>query len=98
MIYTVLLEKERVDNDMQTVYLPKGIKYILFKYSISDTYFGVLHINEMNNLEVQFETLYDTKAVDRIEYKGKINTICKVLLSVKINKAPLFIVIKQGLG
>ena len=97
-IHTVLPKRERVDNDMQNVRLPKEIKYISFKQSTSDIHFGVLHINEMNNMDVQFEILFDIKESDRVEYKEKIYTVRKVLLSIKYNKAPLFVAIEQGLG
>ena len=38
-------------------------------------HFGALHINEINNIEVYFEILFDTKESDRVEYEWKIFTI-----------------------
>ena len=70
------------------------MNYISFKQSTSNIHFRALHINEMNNIEVRFEILFDIKELDRVEYEGKTCTLQEILLSIKCNKAPLFVAIE----
>ena len=76
--------------------LLKGIKYILFKYSTSDTHFGSLYINEMNNVKTRFESLFDAKVRDRVKMDGKIGLLRDIILEIKVNKVPLFVGVEQG--
>ena len=48
----------------------------------------------MNNVKAQFNILFKTKESDRVEYKGKIGTVWEILLSIKFNKATLFVAIE----
>ena len=66
-------------------------KYISFKESTSNQRLGALHINEMNNVETQFELFENAKVMDRIIYHEKIGALYDMLLSIKVNRAPLFI-------
>ena len=93
-IYAILPEKERMDNNLQKDKLPKGKKYISFKHSSSNMYFGALYINEMNNIEVNFETLYNVAQTDQVKYEENISSVCEVLMEVKINKALLFVAVE----
>ena len=50
----------------------------------------------MNNVKVHFEALHNATASNRVEFKGKISTLYDVLMSMKVNKALLFIVIVKS--
>ena len=68
-IYVVLPEREKIDRQLMDMSLfNTKFKYILFKESTSNQRLGALHINEMNNIETQFELFENAKVMDRVTY------------------------------
>jgi len=53
----------------------KGTKYISFKNSTSDARLSTLYINEMNNIETRFQSLFNAKIEDRIKMNGNIGSL-----------------------
>jgi len=43
---------------------------MLFKYALSDMKLAALYINNVNNIEVYFETIENTAIFDKASYKG----------------------------
>ena len=72
----------------------KHFHYILFKESSPEIRVCTLHINEMNNVETYFESLFNAKVGDRVKFKGKIGILRDMILSIKLNKAHLFVGVK----
>ena len=73
-------------------------KYISFKESIKDTRIYALYINEMYNVEIRFEALYNAKVFDRVSYNRKTRVLRDMLLSIKVGKTSLFVGVEQRLG
>ena len=68
----------------------KDIKYISFKNTTLNNKVGALHLNNMNNIKVRFESLHNMNVFEEVTYEEKIGTIRDILLSIKYNKAQLF--------
>ena len=96
VVYAVLLQKEKVDSDLIVLKFrnSKNLRYISFKESSPDIWLYVLHINEMNNVETRFESLFNTRVEDRVKFEEKIEILRDIILSLKYNKAQLFIGVK----
>ena len=66
-------------------------KYVSFKESIKDMRLCALHINELNNVEIRFESLYNVKVFDRVSYKDQTGVLHDMLLLIKVSKINLFV-------
>ena len=66
VLYVIQSKREETENTMQSFEILeiKDIKFISFKHTMSDDKVGVLHLNNMNNIKVRFETLYNTNVFD----------------------------------
>ena len=97
VIYVVLYEQERVDNALMNLKLVDRthFKYMSFKESTKNIRLCALHVNELNNVETRFESLYNAKVFDIVSYKGKSGVLQDMLLSIKISKVNLFVGVKQ---
>ena len=73
------------------------IKYISFK-DMPNEKIASLHINNMNDILVRFESLIRINIQDKANYNGENNNIRNLLLKVKYNNAPLFTGVEQGTG
>jgi len=98
VVYAVLTQKEKVDSDLIVLKFENGkkLRYISFKESLLDIRLYALHINEMNNVETQFESLLNARVKDRVKFEGKIGTLRDMILSVKQNKVQIFVGVEQG--
>ena len=47
-------------------------------------------------METRFESLFNAKVGDRVKFEGKTGTLRDIILSIKLNKAPLFVGVEQG--
>ena len=50
----------------------KNLRYISFKESLLDIRLYALHINKINNVEIQFKSLFNIRVEDRVKFEGKI--------------------------
>ena len=93
VVYAVLSHQEKVDNDLMKIKIRnrKHFHYILFRESLPETKVCALHINEMNNIETRFQSLFNAKIGDRIKMNGNIGSLQDIILDIKVNKAPLFV-------
>ena len=77
VVYTVLPHREKVNKDFIALKFGNGkhFCYISFKESSLDIRICSLHINEMNNEETRFESLFNAKVFDRVKYQGQIGSL-----------------------
>ena len=76
----------------------EDIKYISFKDTSSNEKVVSLHINNMNDIPVQFKSLIGINVQDEANFKGENNNVRNLLLNVKYNNTPLFTGVEQGTG
>ena len=49
-------------------------------------------------MESYFKMLFNAKVQDRVKFEEKTGTLRDIILSIKLNKAPLFVGVEQGAG
>ena len=95
-ISCLIRKRERVDFDLQQMKWDGGnvMKYISLKESSSNTRFGALHINSMNNVEVQYEYIENVDLSETVSYQRKQMKFKEMIMTIKVNGSKLFIVIE----
>ena len=81
-MHVILLHREKVDKDLIALKFRnrKHFCYISFKESLPKIRVCALHINEMNNVETRFESLFNAKVGDRVKFEGKIGLLRDMML------------------
>ena len=74
------------------------IKYISFKDISLNKKIASLHINNMNDIQVRFDSLIEINVQDKVNYNRDNDNVRNLLLKVKYNNDPLFIGVEQGTG
>ena len=74
------------------------IKYISLKESSSETRFRALHINSINNIEVQYEYIENVDLSEKVSYQGKQMKFKEMTMVIKVNEGKLFVVIEKRVG
>ena len=100
VVYRVLAYREKVDYDLIALRVGNGknFRYISFKESSPKNHIYTLYINEINNVETRFESLLNMKVFDHVKYKGEIESLRGIMISIKVNNTPLFVEIEQRSG
>ena len=100
LVYITESKCDETDKRLQQLQIENMnyIKYISFKDTSSNKKIASLHINNMNNIPVRFESLIEINVKDEAYYNGKSDNVRNLLLKIKYNNAPLFIGVEQGIG
>ena len=69
-----------------------------FRDTSADNQLGTLHLNELNNVEVRFETLNGVNINNLAMFNDKQAGLKDILLEIKVNKVQLFLSVEQGPG
>ena len=96
--YTNRILTLSVQQYMQQWKTERKLTKIYNKNASSDMKLAGLYINNVNNVEVRFETIENVNIFDSVEYKGKEGTIRDLLLSVKKDNKKIFKGVEQGKG
>ena len=67
-----------------------------FRDTSADNQLGTLHFNELNNVEVRFETLNGVNINNLAMFNDKQAGLKDILLEIKVNKVQLFLSVEQG--
>ena len=72
VLYTTLSNRDKFNNDMQNIEIGNGkfYKYILLYYTLSDIKVAILHVNDINNVEVKYKFIKYVDMNDIMEYEG----------------------------
>ena len=57
-----------------------------------------MHANEVINVKVRFEILYNVNLEQDVKYQEKTKTLGQVLKEANHNQCPLFLVVENGSG
>ena len=52
----------------------------------------------MNYIDTRFEMIYNVNIFDRVTMNGKTGSLWDIMLSIKVNKIPLFVGVGQESG
>ena len=74
------------------------VKYISFKDTLLDNKIGSLHLNNMNDIPVRFESLVGVNVKDKVHYNRETNNVRNLLMKVQYDNAPLLTGVEQGTG
>ena len=69
-----------------------------FKDTSTNDKLGILHLNELNNISVRFETLNNVQTDELAIINKEQAELQDILLQIKVNDMPLFIGVEQGSG
>ena len=69
-----------------------------FRDTSADNQLGTLHLNELNNVKVRFETLNGVNINNLAMFNDKQAGLKDILLEIKVNKVELFLSVEQGSG
>ena len=73
VVYMILSKRDEIDSILQTKEIAnmEDIKFISFKNTTTKDKVSALHINEINNVPVRFESLLEVNAKEEAIYEGE---------------------------
>ena len=73
VVYSTIRNKDNIDNNLQEVEVENGkyFRYILFKNTLLEIKISSLYINNVNNVEVQYELLENAIIEDMVSHYRK---------------------------
>ena len=73
------------------------MKHISLNYTSSLERYALKYLNKITNAKSRYKILYNIKMNEKVLINIKIYVLDKLLVSIKVNKIPLFLVIENEL-
>ena len=94
-VYYINLEAEEINNELLSL-KNDSYKYMLYKYTTSNKRLVVIHANEIINVKARYEMLGNIIVNQNMKFINNSYEMNTLLKSIRINKMPLFLAVKQG--